>query len=267
MIRVTAILLPLLVLSGCSGTAVRNGEGDSVATILAQPYDGPRHRIVIAPLRDHSSGEESIGEQLALLVDTDEPPSAGAILGGIHELMTNALFNSGRFILLEREGLDAVLAEQQFNSPLDDATQATLEGAEFLLLGAVTAFDTGQSGGFAFPIPIPLGDNGDFGVLDVEMRTAYVAMDLRLVEIKSGRVVNTTAVEGKTRKFGIGLAHLFSVGGSHLQLPGLLSFYQNTPMEQAIMKMTVAATRSLAESLDPSLKQQRETAEMEALLP
>lgn len=266
--RPLAVLLLLCLLQlGCSGAALRGDSSDSVAEVLAQPYDGPKRRIVVAPLHDHSSGKQSIGSHLGLLIDTDTPPSAQAILGGIHELLTSALFNSGRFLLLEREGLDELLAEQQFNAPLDAATQSTLEGTEFLLLGAVTAFDTGESGGLAFPIPFPIGDNGDVGVLDVEMRTAYVAMDLRLVEVKTGRVVATTAVEGKTRKFGLGLAGIYSVGGGHLELPGLLSYYENTPMEQAIMKMTVAATQSLAESIDPELRRQREEREMEALLP
>ena len=265
MLRVCALLLPLLLLNGCSGQQVRSGDGDTIAAVLAQPYDGPQRRIVVAPLKDHSSGEQSIGTQLGLLIDTDEPPDAKSILGGIHELLTSALFSSGRFILLEREGLDELLAERQFDDTLDAGTRATLEGAEFLLLGTVTAFDTGESGGIAFPIPIPLGDNGDFGVLDVEMRTAYVAMELRLVEVETGRVVATTAVEGRTRKFGVGLAHLFTVGGGHLELPGLLSYYQNTPMEQAIMKMTMAATQSLAESLEPELKRQREVEELEGL--
>jgi curli biogenesis system outer membrane secretion channel CsgG len=269
MLRIAVLLLLGVLQLACAGTQLRNGEGngDTVAEVLAQPYDGPQRRIVVAPLRDHSSGEQSIGSHLALLIDADEPPSAQSLLGGIHELLTSALFNSGRFILLEREGLTALLEEQAFNAPLGEAQQSSLEGAELLLLGAVTAFDTGESGGFAFPIPIPLGDNGDFGVLDVEMRTAYVSMDLRLVEVGTGRGVATTAVEGRTRKFGVGLAHLFTIGGCHLELPGLLSYYQNTPMEQAIMKMTVAATESLAESLDPDLKRLREEQEIEALWP
>ncbi len=265
MSRLIALLLPLILLSGCSSQQVRNGGGDNVSAVLAQPYNGPQRRIVVAPLKDHSSGKQSIGSQLGLLIDADSPPSASSILGGIHELLTDALFNSGRFILLEREGRDELLVERQFDAPLDSGTRATLEGSEFLLLGAITAFDTGESGGFAFPIPFPIGDNGDIGVLDVEMRSAFVAMDLRLVEVATGRVVATTAVEGRTRKFGLGLAGIYTIGGSHLKLPGLLSYYQNTPMEQAIMKMTTAATQSLAESVDPELKRQREEQEMEEL--
>ncbi len=269
MIR-TAILIALaLLLAGCSRVQLVGGrdEGDTIASILAQPYDGPQQRIIIAPLRDHSSGDDSIASQLALLIDADEPPTASDILGGVHELLTTALFNSGRFILLEREGVDELLAEQQFDAPLNAEQQATLEGAELLLLGAVTAFNSGSSGGFAFPIPFPIGDNGDFGVLDVELRSAYIALDLRLVEVKTGRLLATTAVEGRTRKFGVGLAGLYTIGGGRLELPGLLSFYQNTPIEQAMMKMAVSATRSLVESSDPEAKRLRDERELEELLP
>lgn len=259
----TALLGLLLV--ACTGTQVRNGGGDTIAEVLAQPYDGPQKRMVIAPLRDHSSGEESIKTQL-LLLDSDEPPTAKSILGGIHELLSDALFNSGRFILLEREGLQALIEEQDFDAPLSGEQQATLEGAELLLLGAVTAFDSGSSGGIAFPIPIRLGDD-DFGILDVEMRTAYVAMDLRLVDVKTGRVVATSAVEGRSRKFGIAMTKLYRIGGGSLRLPGLLSYYQNTPMEKAIMKMTLAATQSLVETVDPEAARQRKEMEFEEVFP
>ncbi len=262
-----AIIALALLFNGCSGVQLVGGEGDTITSVITQPYDGPQRRLIVAPLRDDSSGSESIASQLELLIDVDEPPSASDILGGLHELLTNALFNSRHFILLEREGVEELLAEQQFEAPLGAAQQATLEGAELLLLGAVTAFNTGNSGGLAFPIPFPIGDNGDFGVLDVELRSAYVAMDLRLVEIKTGRLLATTAVEGRTRKFGVGLAGLYSIGGGSLELPGLLSFYQNTPIEQAMMKMAVSATQSLVESADPEVKRLRMERELEELLP
>lgn len=266
--RVAAALL-LLLLTACSSSHIRGGGGETVAAVLAQPLDGPLPRLVIAPLRDQSSGRQSIARQRSLLIDGDEPPDAASILGGIRDLLGQALFDSGRFTLLEREELETLFREQDFEAPLSQTQQATLEGADLLLLGAVTAFDTGNSGGIAFPVPIPLGDD-DIGILDVEMRTAYVAMDLRLVEVASGRVLATTAVEGRTRKFGIGMSRFYHLGGGHLELPGLLAYFQNTPMEQAIMKMAVAASRSLAESLDPAMAGEREEwerQELESLLP
>lgn len=252
---------------------MHEGGGQRISEVLAAPYNGPQYRITIAPLLDHSSGRQSINGQLGLLAGTGEPPTAGEILGGIGELLTTALFSSGRFIILEREGLNEVMAEQAFSRDKEALTptqQTTLEGAEFLLLGAVTAFDMGESGGVAFPIPIPLGDRGDFGMLDVEMRTAYAAMDLRIVEVASGRVVAATAVEGRARKVGLGLAAIYTVGGGQLHLPGLLNLFSNTPLERALMEMAGAATQSLVDSLFPEAaaeRHEREQRALEELLP
>lgn len=251
-------VLLLLLLAGCSGGAsVVQGEGRRIGEIRGEPWDGPQRRIVVAPLLDHTgrNNGSAIVEQVGLLTGEDDADSARKMLGGIRDLLTTALFNSGHFSLLEREGLDEVLAEQAFaadDPQLDEPLQQQLEGAELLLLGAVTAFDPASTGGLAFPVPVPLNDNGDIGVLDVEMRTAYLAMDMRLVDVASGRVVATTAVEGKARKFGVAMAGLYSAGGGHIKLPGLLSLYSNTPMEAATLKMVDTAAQELVRQTFPA---------------
>jgi len=248
------LLLPLL--AGCSAQRVVQQGAESIAATQSLPVKGERKRLAIAPLLDRSGDAKGshISAQLGLLTGDDSRVRARDILSGIRDLLTTALFNRGGFIVLEREGLDEVMAEQAFSAgdnALDEESRSRLEGAELLLLGAVTAFDMGESGGLAFPVPVPLGDRGDIGVLDVEMRTAYVAMDLRLV-VATGRVVATTAVEGRARKFGIGLAGIFTARGGHIKLPGLLSLFANTPIEQAMLEMSEAAGAQITAAAYPA---------------
>lgn len=252
--------LLLLLLTACSGQQVVQGSGESIAAVQSLPATGERKRLAIAPLLDRTGNAKgsSISAQIGLLTGDDRRISARDVLGGIRDLLTTALFNQGGFIMLEREGLDEVMTEQAFATDkpeLQPNIPATLEGADLLLFGAVTAFDMGESGGLAFPIPIPLGDRGDFGILDVEMRTAYVAMDLRLVDVATGRVVTTTAVEGRARKFGIGLASIFTAGGGHIRLPGLLSLFANTPIEQAMLEMSEAAAARITAAANPAAEE------------
>jgi len=250
-------LLLLVLLTGCSGGAtVVQGEGRRIGEIQGEPYNGPLKRIAVAAVLDHTGGKggSDITRQIGLLTRDTKKVTASGILSGIRDLLTTALFNTGRFILLEREGLDEVIAEQTFkegNRSLPSKLQRKLEGAELLLLTAVTSFDMGQSGGFAFPIPIRLNDRGDVGVLNVEMRTAHVAMDMRLVDVATGRVVATTAVEGKARKFGAAMAGIFTVDGGHLKLPGLLSLFSNTPIEGATLEMVDSAAHELVKQTFP----------------
>lgn len=255
--RKSLLLLLLVLLTGCSGGAnVVLGDGRRIGEIQGEPYNGPLKRIAVAAVLDHTGGKgmSDITRQIGLLTGEGRKAKASDILSGIRDLLTTALFNTNRFILLEREGLDEVIAEQTFqegNRSLPSQLKHKLEGAELLLLTAVTDFDMGASGGLAFPIPIKLNDNGDFGVLDVEMRTAHVAMDMRLVDVATGRVVATTAVEGSARKFGVAMAGVFSANGGHLRLPGLLSLFNNTPIEGATLEMVDSAAHELVKRAFP----------------
>ncbi len=253
------LLLPILV--ACSNQRVVQSGNQAITSIQSLPVEGPRKRLAIAPLLDrtgsgHNDRDSDISARLGLLTGDDSDLHAHDILSGVRDLLITALFNRGDFIVLEREGLDELLAEQAFaedRTLADSDHRSTLEGADLLLLGAITAFDTGESGGLAFPIPIPLGDRGDFGLLDFEMRSAYVSMDLRLIEVASGRLVATTAVTGKARKFGIGMSGIFTAGGSHIRLPGLLSLFANTPIAQAMLEMAETAADEIDNAANPAL--------------
>jgi curli biogenesis system outer membrane secretion channel CsgG len=260
--RGAVFLLLAMMLAGCSGGAsVVQGEGRRIGEIQAEPYDGPLKRIAVAPMLDKTGteGNSDIVTRIGLLTGEDSSDSAKAALSGIRDLLTTALFNTGYFILLEREGLNEVMTEQAFaadEGKLPAEMRQQLEGADLLLLGAVTAFDPGESGGLAFPVPVPLNDRGDFGVLDVEMRTAYLGMDLRLVDVKTGRIVASTAVEGRARKFGMAMAGLYTAGGGHIRLPGILSAFNNTPMETAALKMVDKAAHELVYRSFPKVMEQ-----------
>ena len=250
------LLLGLLVLlSGCASQAVSRGGGQTIIEAQMEPFDGPKPRIAVGRILDKSGdGENSMAHQIGLMLGDDSDTKPGTVTGGIRDLLTTALFNSGQFIVLERELLDEVLAEQTFSHDnrgqgLSDAQLGQLEGVELLLVGAVTSFNTGQSGGLAFPIPFRIGDNGDIGVLDVEIRSSHIAMDLRVLDVRTGRVVSALSVEGKARKFGAGLAGILGSRHGYVRLPVLLSVFENTPMEEAIGKMVDSAIKALEQKI------------------
>lgn len=221
-----------------------------MSDVLAQPWDGPRPRIAVAPVIDRSAPERDYGRRVSLLLDADMRDRA-AIASGIRDLLAAALFRTDRFILLERERLDEVLDERavlalEQGDAAELPADGSLEGVEFLVVGALTGFDSESSGGIAFPIPFRLNDRGDVGVLDIEMRSAFVAVDLRLVEVASGRVVAAVAAEGRARKFGAGLSGIINPGRhDSVRLPVVMSAWQNTPVEQAVAEVIDRAAASL----------------------
>lgn len=251
-----AIATLTLLLGGCATTA-KVTAGQSGATIAeAQAYRGPRARIAVGPIIDKTgdAGRRSLSYQLTNLRTRSsqyQDMSVANVVSGIRDLLTTALFNSNRYIVLDREDIKDVLVEQDFSASgrVGDQTRVPIgqiEGADLLVIGALTAFDPGISGG-AIPIPIPLNRQGDLGVLDLSFKRSYVAMDLRVIDVRTSRIVATVAVEGKATNFGAGLTGFARArhGGIRIGLPITLRGFTNTPVEEAISKMVDAAVADL----------------------
>ena len=207
-----ALTLPLAGCYGASATVVDTGPAPTVQQAQAAPYDGPQKRIAVTAFEFRAGeGSSQIGE-------------------GMSDMLTNALFNTGKFIVLERERLNEVMEEQdRANSDRfkkeTAAPKGQLEGAELLIRGSVIQFESKCRGG---SIIIAAGSE------------ACMAINLRIIEAKTGRVVNATTVEGTSGKSRVGI--LFS-GGS---LPVGLGTYSNTPMEAAIRNCIEAAVQHIA---------------------
>ncbi|MDH4134659.1 MAG: CsgG/HfaB family protein, partial [Gammaproteobacteria bacterium] len=238
-----ALLAALFFLAACAPTAeITKGGGATIDEAQAEKYNGPKARITVGRIIDKSgSGKESMTHQLGLLSQRSNfAPDAGAIMGGIRDLVTTALFQSNRFIVLERDAINDVLVEQEFSASgkVGEASRipmGQIEGAELLVIGAITGFDAAAAGGGGFPIPIPLNRGRDMVVLDLEIRKAFVSMDMRVIDVRTGRVVSTVALEGSARKFGVGLGGFARTryGGS-VYIPGVLRGFTNTPVKKAL---------------------------------
>ena len=122
------------------------------------------------------------------------------------------------------------------------------------MAAAITAFDTGSAGG-AVPLPLPVakGDLAALGVLNLGYKKGYVAMDIRVLDAKTGRVLRTTAVEGSNTKYGLDLAVVAAARGFGVtQLPEPIKVFKNTPIEAALQKMSVAAIEEIAKGFVPT---------------
>jgi curli biogenesis system outer membrane secretion channel CsgG len=252
-----AAVAAALLLGACaSGSVVTRDAGQSLEAAQAEPGLGGKYRVMVGAIVDKTDPlkEESLGRQLDTLnAGRDDPArlTGSGLLHALQDLLVTELFGSERFIVLERAALDAVITEQEFaaSARAGEATRipkAQLEGAELIVLGALTAFDAGASGG-ALPIPVPLGDRGDFGLMHLRLKRGYVAMDLRVIDARTGRVLSVVAVQGRNTRFGLNF-DLFLRGSSHrARLPGVLTYFQNTPVEKALQEMVTVAVGHIAE--------------------
>lgn len=255
--RAAALALAAL-LAGCaaSGAVVTRGGGAALTVAQAEPGQGGRYRICVGRIIDKTDPlkEDSLRFQLDKLnegrADVAQLTPEG-VTRGIQDMLVTELFGADRFIVLERATLDDALTEQEFASSgrVGEATaipKAQLEGAELIVLGALTAFDAGAGGG-ALPIPVPLSKHGDFGVMHLRLSRGHVALDLRVIDARTGRVLSTVAVHGRNRRFGMNF-DVYLRGSSHrATLPGVLTYFQNTPVEKALQEMVTAAVAHVVE--------------------
>lgn len=245
------------VLAACSGTQIVKGGGQTIEQARAERYDGPKYRIAVGNIIDKTDPlkDNSIAKQIALINakrPADQQLEPSGITAGIRDMLVTELFNSGQFIVLEREALNSAIVEQEFSQSAraGDTTRiprGELEGAELLVVGALTSFDAGLSGA-AIPIPIPLSSNfSSFGVMSLSFKRGFAAMDLRVVDAATGRVVASNAVEGRNSSYGLKLQGVYGSNFGYLPLPGVLGVFAKTPVEAALQKMVTAAIGQIAE--------------------
>lgn len=218
-------------LSGCSaGTTTTSVQTTEQSFNKAVKYEGPKARIAVANFKCRAA------------------KCGGNIGSGIRDMLVDALVRTGKFIVLERgEGLEAIKEELELGqSGLVQQNKAPqpglLEGADILVIGSIVAFEPnaggigGAVGGLIPKVPI-------LGGLKLGKQEAYIALTLRFVDVRTGRIINSTRIEGKASSFNVG-----GLGGGLLgtiPLGGGLEVYKNTPMEKAVMVLIDNAVKAI----------------------
>jgi curli biogenesis system outer membrane secretion channel CsgG len=209
--RAAAGLACLLAVSGCVSSKITGSGGADMQSARADAYDGPKARVAVAAFEDKVGGghyNRSYGR-------------------GMKDMLVTSLFQTNRYVVLEREQMRAIESERRLRG-----SKGQVEDADVLIAAAVTGFDPGSAGGKG-------GIGGIGGVLKSvtgSFAQAHVAIDLRVIDVDTGRVIAATSVEGKASGFGGG------VSGGAGKLGGGLSGFANSPMETAIRDMIKTAT-------------------------
>ena len=151
---------------------------------------------------------------------------------GLREMLHTALHNSGYFIVVERMDIQGLAAEQALSRSRMARTDSALpEGrmdvAEIMVYAAVTEFEPeAKSANWFNVIPkAPLA-------ISQKYNEAHMALDMRVVEVASGRVLATQRIPGLAISMQASLSTVLP--GTRVGIPVSLSMYRSTPMELAI---------------------------------
>ena len=109
--------------------------GPGIDQVQAEDAMGPKARVAVSRFNDKSAKGNYTGQ----------------IGDGMAEMLSNALFSTNRFIVLERQALGDVIKEQDLGAAgrvrQDTAAPVgELEGADLLIQGTITEFEPGSSG-------------------------------------------------------------------------------------------------------------------------
>jgi curli biogenesis system outer membrane secretion channel CsgG len=140
---------------------------------------------------------------------------------GMQSMLISALFHTNKFIVVEREHLRDLLLEQKLGKTgvvsKETAVEiGKIEGAEFMVFGTITEFNPRQKG---------------ISTVAGAAQNSLVTIDVRIVDTKTGRIVNSTTVKGEATDIKIDTGALQYAGVSQLFS---LEVYRNTSMETAI---------------------------------
>jgi len=265
----------MIFLTACAGVKdylmgdprVTSSTPQTVSQVQAEAWKGQKVRVAVMEFENKTGAYyEATAHGSAVQVVTPGGPPARTVTvrdpigSGMREQLITALSQTQAFLIIERAYIKDVLSEQDL-AQTGRVRRETAPGvgdlvaAEFLIYGAVTEYTPSQAsvaagaGYGALPIPSdPTVSPGNIFLQILRQKALagygeqdHVAMDIRLVDARTGVIVNSTSVEAHPKDIGGAFGGMFGEF-----LIGVGGQYQ-TPMQKAIRAAIVRAVNWIAD--------------------
>ena len=153
-------------------------------------YKGPKKRIAVMDFEDKSSHQHAGWRDVGR---------------GMSDSLVTALFKTNRFIVIEREQINKVMAEQSFGlsgavNPDTAAKVGKLIGVGMIVTGSITDFGVKESklGVGSLGRILPFG-----GGAGMKTNTARVGLDIRFIDTSTGQILVAEKAEGEESSHGV----------------------------------------------------------------
>ncbi len=171
---------------------------------------------------------------------------SGDMAAAIGEMLSTALAQSGKFVVLASQEEVGELADEielGQSGNVEEGRgpeQGLMEGADILVTGSVTSFEPDAGGGGG-----GLGGlkKKAFGSVGLKTKTAEAGIDLKLIDIRTRRIIKATAIEAKSTSWGTDVAG--GGWGDEIAMAGAMGVYSNEPMEKAIRALLVKTVEKI----------------------
>lgn len=213
-----------LAFPGCALTGTQISDGD--AKMQLGEYHGLKHAIGCKGFENQSgwSGSWELGNNLTVMLES-------------------ALFDTGRFVIVEREKLRDIIREQdlmasgRMAAAKKVARKGLLRPARYLATGAITQASSSTSGG-----------NAGISIRGIRLggsrSKSKVTIVVKLVDTTTGEVVAKKSIEGRAGRTGM------SVGVNYAGVGTSLGGFQKTPLGEAAQDCINAAAVFLAKKME-----------------
>jgi curli biogenesis system outer membrane secretion channel CsgG len=209
-------------------------DSEALVNVEWGEYVGPQKRLAVLEVENNSNkkvirvgfGGQSVDAEVA---------TQGVPVNGMEALLTDALFRSGRFRVMERQKVSKALKEQDFGASGRVTGQSAAKigkvlGAQTLVQAVVTEYAPDFEGS-----DIGLGGitEGLLGGLKIGKKSSLVAMNFRLFNAETGEVTFTKQVKAVVGESSFGFG---AVGwGSGGAAGGAFSSFSKTPIGRAVI--------------------------------
>ncbi len=191
-------------------------------------HQGNKARITVGNFKDKASG-----------ISSQEASAVG-------EMLSSALTNTDKFIVLaSQEEVDELIDEIDLGQSgyVEEGRgpeKGLMEGADILVTGAVTGFepDAGGGGGVLGGLK-----KKAIGGLGASKKTAKIAIELKLIDIRTRRIIKAMSLDAKSSKWKVGAAG--ATWTKDIVLVGGLGVYANEPMADAIREVLREAVEEI----------------------
>ena len=167
--------------------AIPVGGGESVARAIPAPT-GPKKLIAVSKFENKASWQ-----------------GQWRLDDGMTEQLTDALMQSGRFIVLERQDISSVIEEQDFGvtgrtTKQGGAQIGQINRAQILVKGAITEFEENTTGGGQGVRIKGFTIGGSSGA-------SHVAIIIYLIDSTTGQIIESQRCEGAAESGGMAFGY------------------------------------------------------------
>ncbi len=237
------LILSLALLASLAALpSIAKGDDEKEVKPASRPtYTGPKKRIAVMPMTAEGKTDDLFGQWANIYKSQNRAYTSEDVGRKLTEMLTTALFDTGRFVILERQNIGDVRDEIAIGAELGNEKTAVKKGsvlgAQILVRAAVTEFENTSSG--------KMGGISIKGIrVGGKQGKSKVVIDVRMYDSSSSQILYNAKADGDSTSQGGAIA--LSIGSLGVGAGA----EKNDPIERATRNAIEKAVIFIVEKME-----------------